>query len=109
MKLNDIDSKRMVIYIRQSKGRKDRQVMLSIRLADLLREYYKQYRLRHWLFEGQTGEQYSVHSVQQSIRILKMKAGVTRKGSVHALCHSLATHLLEGGTYLLSIKELSGY
>ncbi len=109
MRLKDIDSQRMVIYIRQSKGRKDRQVMLSTKLLELLREYYKHYRPRHWLFEGRAGKQYSVRSVQQMLHSVKIKAGVTRKGSVHALRHSFATHLLEGGTDLISIKNLLGH
>lgn len=109
MKLNDIDSQRMVIYIRQSKGRKDRQVMLSTKLLDLLRQYYKQYRPRHWLFEGQAGEQYSARSLQLVLAGAKKKAKVIKKGSIHALRHSFATHLLEGGTDLLSIKELLGH
>jgi site-specific recombinase XerD len=109
MKLNDIDSKRMVICIRQSKGRKDRQVMLSPKLLELLREYFKQYRPKQWLFEGQGGEQYSSRSIQLVIAAAKIKAGVKRKGSIHALRHSFATHLLEGGTDLLSIKELLGH
>lgn len=109
MKLKDIDSKRMVIVIRQSKGRKDRQVMLSPKLLDLLREYFKQYRPKQWLFEGQGGEQYSIRSVQEVLQRAKKKAGITRKGSIHALRHSFATHLLEGGTDLLSIKELLGH
>jgi len=109
LKLNDIDSRRMVIYIRQSKGRKDRLVMLSTKLLDLLRQYYKQYRPRHWLFEGQAGEQYSSRSIQKVLSTAKAKAGINRKGSIHALRHSFATHLLEGGTDLISIKNLLGH
>ena len=106
MKLKDIDSKRMVIMIRQSKGRKDRQVMLSPKLLELLREYFKQYRPKQWLFEGQGVEQYSIRSIQKVINTAKTKAGINRKGSIHALRHSFATHLLESGTDILSIKEL---
>jgi site-specific recombinase XerD len=109
MKLKDIDSKRMVIMIRQSKGRKDRQVMLSPKLLELLREYFKQYRPKQWLFEGQGGEQYSIRSIQKVINTAKTKAGINRKGSIHALRHSFATHLLESGTDLISIKQLLGH
>lgn len=109
MKLKDIDSKRMVIVIRQSKGRKDRQVMLSPKLLELLREYFKQYRPKQWLFEGQGKEQYSIRSIQLVLAAVKKKAGVKRNGSIHALRHSFATHLLESGTDLLSIKELLGH
>lgn len=106
IKLKDIDSKRMVITIRQAKGKKDRQVMLSEKLLFLLREYFKEFRPKEWLFEGQRGEQYSTRSVQKVLERAKQKSGVKKKGSVHALRHSFATHLLEGGTDLVSIKEL---
>lgn len=109
MKLKDIDSKRMVIIIRQSKGRKDRQVMLSEKLLLLLREYFKQYQPAKWLFEGQAGEQYSSRSIQKMLNNVKTNAGITRRGSIHALRHSFATHLLEGGTDLISIKQLLGH
>lgn len=109
MKLKDIDSKRMVITVRQGKGKKDRQVMLSDKLLQLMREYFKEYKPKVWLFEGQFGEQYSVRSTQEVLQQAKAKAGITKKGSIHALRHSFATHLLEGGTDLISIKELLGH
>lgn len=109
MKLKDIDSKRMVITIRQGKGKKDRQVMLSEKLLLMMREYFKVYKPKEWLFEGQSGEQYSTRSAQLILKAAKEKAGVNKKGSIHALRHSFATHLLEGGTDLISIKELLGH
>ena len=109
MKLKDIDSKRMVIHIKQSKGRKDRLVMLSEKLLLLLREYFKEHKPKDWLFEGQYGGPYSARSVQEVLQHAKQKAGVKKKGSIHALRHSFATHLLEGGTDLVSIKELLGH
>ncbi|MBP9186668.1 MAG: site-specific integrase [Bacteroidia bacterium] len=109
MKLIDIDSQRMVIQIRQSKGRKDRQVMLSHKLLEMMRAYFLEYEPKFWLFEGQHGEQYTARSIQMVLKAAKLKAGVTKKGSIHALRHSFATHLLEGGTDLMSIKELLGH
>lgn len=109
LKLSEIDSARMVIHIRQSKGKKDRQVMLSETLLILLREYFKKYKPAHYLFEGQNKEQYNVRSIQQVIHYAKERAGVKRGGSVHAIRHSFATHLLEGGTDLFTIKELLGH
>ncbi|TBR18091.1 MAG: hypothetical protein EPO57_08070 [Chitinophagaceae bacterium] len=109
MKLKDIDSKRMVITVRQGKGKKDRQVMLSEKLLQLMREYFIAYKPKAWLFEGQYGEQYSTRSTQEVLQQAKAKAGVTKKGSIHALRHSFATHLLEQGTDLISIKELLGH
>ena len=109
LKVSDIDSARMLIHVRQSKGRKDRQIMLSLKLLELLREYFQVYRPREWLFEGQDGAQYSMRSVQLVLAHAKEKAGIKRQGSVHALRHSFATHLLESGTDLVSIKELLGH
>jgi len=109
LKIADIDSKRMVITLRQGKGKKDRQVMLSEKLLQLLREYFKTYKPKEWLFEGQSGGQYSTRSVQEVIQQAKGKAGIKKKGSIHALRHSFATHLFEAGTDLLSIKELLGH
>lgn len=109
LKIKDIDSKRMILHVRQAKGMKDRQTMLSEKLLQLFREYYKEYKPAEWLFEGQGDKQYSTRSVQLVLDQAKKKAGVTRKGSVHALRHSFATHLFEGGTDILSIKELLGH
>ena len=109
MRLKDIDSARMVITIRQSKGRKDRQVMLSETLLILLREYYKQYKPKEYVFEGQWGGAYSQRSLQLVLERAKAKAGVKKKGSIHAFRHSFATHLLESGTDIFSIKELLGH
>jgi site-specific recombinase XerD len=109
LKIADIDSKRMVIILRQAKGKKDRQVMLSEKLLLLLREYFKVYKPDVWLFEGQAGGQYSSRSVQEVIQQAKEKAGIKKKGSIHALRHSFATHLFEAGTDLISIKELLGH
>jgi len=109
MKVKDIDSARMVITVRQGKGRKDRQVMLSETLLILLREYYKKYKPKEYIFEGQWGGQYSSRSLQKVLEQAKQKAGVKKKGSIHAFRHSFATHLLEGGTDIFSIKELLGH
>jgi len=114
LKLIDIDSKRMVLNIRQSKGRKDRQVMLSEKLLEILRAYIKSFKAKEerpktWLFEGYNHEQYSTRSVQKMFAAAKQKAQINKTGSVHALRHSFATHLLEGGTDLLAIKELLGH
>ncbi len=109
IKIADVDSSRMVITIRQGKGRKDRQVMLSEKLLTLLREYFKEYKPKLWLFEGQYGEQYTTRSIQILLHMAKEKAGVNKKGSIHALRHSFATHLMEGGTDIMAIKELLGH
>ncbi len=109
LKIADVDSKRMVLTLRQAKGKKDRQVMLSEKLLHLLRNYFLEYKPKVFLFEGLNQEQYSNRSVQQIIQQAKKRAGITKKGSIHALRHSFATHLYEGGTDLISIKELLGH
>lgn len=109
LKIYDVDSKRMVITLRQAKGKKDRQIMLAEKLLIMLRAYYKEYKPKVWMFEGQGGEQYSARSIQLILARAKEKAGVHKKGSIHAIRHSFATHLLESGTDLLSIKQLLGH
>lgn len=109
LKLNDVDSKRMVMMVRQAKGKKDRMVMLSEIILEMLRRYYLEYKPVYYLFEGQAGYQYSTRSAELIIAQAKKKAGITKKGSIHALRHSFATHLYEGGTDLLSIKQLLGH
>lgn len=109
LKIKDIDSSRMVITLRQAKGKKDRQVMLSERLLKMLRTYFKIYKPKQFLFEGYGGEQYNVRSISKVMMQCKQKAGINKKGNIHALRHSFATHLLEGGTDLFSIKELLGH
>lgn len=82
----------------------------GIKLLVLLRSYYKEQEVkpRRCLFEGPYYTRYSAASVDKIMRQAKIKAGVTKKGSVHALRHSFATHLLETGTDLITIKELMG-
>ncbi len=109
LRIADIDSSRMLINIRQAKGKRDRIVMLSEKLLVLLREYYKAYTPKTYLFEGQGGGRYSARSIQEVVQRSKKLAGVKKKGSIHALRHSFATHLYEAGTDLISIKELLGH
>lgn len=109
LKVADIDSGRMVILIRQSKGAKDRVVGLSEKMLVLLREYYKVYKPKMWLFEGQTGEMYSVKSIQAVFHKARHRAGIKRRATVHTLRHSYATHLHEAGTDIRFIQELLGH
>jgi site-specific recombinase XerD len=109
LQIKDVDSKRMVITLRQAKGKKDRQVMLSEKLLVMLRAYYIKYKPKVWLFEGRDGGQYTVRSISKVMEKCKRRAGITKKGNIHGLRHSFATHLLEGGTDLMAIKELLGH
>lgn len=105
-----IDSKRKLLIIEQSKGKKDRVVPLSTKIIDLLREYYKVYRPKTWLFEGQElGTQYSARSLQQVLRQSVEKCKIHKPVTLHWLRHSYATHLLESGTDLRYIQTLLGH
>ena len=109
IKLKDIDSERMQIRVSQAKGKKDRYSILSPKLLGLLRIYFTTYKPKLWLFEGQTGAQYSTRSIQAIMREATLKAGIKKKISVHTLRHSFATHLLENGTDLRYIQSLLGH
>lgn len=110
LKVGDIDSGRMMIHIRQGKGKKDRMVPLSARLLEALRTYYKAYKPKEYLFEGEKqGMPYSARSAQQVIKQAKQKAGIKKGGSIHSLRHSYATHLLEGGTDIRYIQAFMGH
>ena len=105
-----IDSKRNIILIKQSKGKKDRIVPLSSKILEMLREYYRLYKPQTYLFEGQNiGEKYDSRSVQLVLKQAVKKAGIQKPVTLHWLRHSYATHLLESGTDLRYIQELLGH
>jgi len=106
----DIDSKRNVVIIRQSKGKKDRITPLSPKILDLLRLYYKEYKPTQYLFEGQeAGTMYSEQSLQKVLKMALVKVKISKPVTIHWLRHSYATHLLENGTDLRYIQELLGH
>ena len=93
LKLEDIDSKRMLVTIKRAKGNKDRQVMLSERLLAILKLYYLDYKPKNYLFEGQYGDRYAVSSLRQVLLNACKKAGLNQNATLHWLRHSFATHL----------------
>ena len=109
MKIEDIDSKRMMIHVRRAKGDKDRFVPLSEKLLVILREYFKIYRPSKYLFVGEGGEAYSIRSAEMILQKAKSLAKVKKRGSLHMLRHSYATHQLENGTDIRYIQELLGH
>ena len=109
LKITDIDSKRMLITIRQAKGKKDRVTILSFALLNLLRTYYKDYHPREYLFEGIAGGTYAVRSIQNVLKRACLKAGIRKHVTMHTLRHSFATHLLENNTDIRYIQELLGH
>ena len=110
LRLTDIHSDRHLLFIHQSKGKKDRMAPISQKVIDLLRDYYKAYKPITWLFEGQSqGEPYSERSLQLVLKGAVKKAGNKKPISLHWLRHSYATHLLESGTDIRYIQELLGH
>lgn len=110
LKPNDIDSKRNVVIIRQSKGKKDRITPLSPKILALLRAYYKEYSPKVYLFEGQEkNTQYSARSLEEVLKKSVKLALINKPVTLHWLRHSYATHLLESGTDLRYIQELLGH
>jgi integrase/recombinase XerD len=110
LQIKDIDSTKMQIRVRQGKGAKDRNVVLSRTLLDVLRLYFRQYRPASWLFYGETPQRpLDARVVQRMIRRLSQKAGLRQGVTCHTLRHSFATHLLERGTELAYIQELLGH
>jgi integrase/recombinase XerD len=109
IKIEHIDSKSMRVFIARGKGKKDRYVNLPESILPQLREYYKTYKPKEYLFEGQYGGAYSVRSVQQIFNEAAKKANILKKVGVHSLRHSFATHLLENGTDIRFIQDLLGH
>ncbi|MBK0370708.1 site-specific tyrosine recombinase/integron integrase [Flavobacterium agrisoli] len=105
-----IDSKRNIILLKNSKGKKDRIVPLSPKILELLRTYFKAYKPMNYLFEGQiAGSPYSDKSLQSVLKQALQKANISKPVTLHWLRHSYATHLLESGTDLRYIQELLGH
>lgn len=109
LKLCDIHSDRQLLLIRGAKGNKDRNTVLSERTLGLLRKYYKAFKPKEYLFEGEEGYRYSAKSVQNIVKQSLRMAGIRKRASTHTLRHSFATHLLENGTDLRYIQELLGH
>ena len=112
LRLRDVDSQRMQLFISRAKGKKDRVVGLSKLLLDVLRAYIKVWvpRPKEYLFEGeQPGTPYSARSAQLIFQRAKERAGIRKEVSFHSLRHSFATHLLEKGIDIRYIKDLLGH
>ncbi len=109
MRLADIDSQRMVIHLHGAKGKRDRVVMLSEVFLDELRDYYRLYRPKEFVFEGQGGGRYSSRSIQLFFKRAVEAARIRKRVTFHSLRHCFATHLLESGTDLRRIQKLLGH
>lgn len=110
LKTTNVDSSRMVINILQAKGQKDRQVPLPESLLTLLRAYFKQYRPKEFLFNGQNSLQYSTRSINEFLKAIAKKANVCNKRiHAHLIRHCTFTHMLENGVDLSVIQKIAGH
>jgi site-specific recombinase XerD len=110
LKVEAIDSRRMLIHVENGKGGRDRHAMLSPRLLELLRDYWRGAKPRTWLFPGQEPDHpVSVGALQNACRSARWQAGLAKPVTAHTLRHSFATHLLESGTDIRIIQVLLGH
>ena len=110
LQLHHLDAERMSLRVEQGKGAKDRDTLLSPRLLEELRAYWREYRPSQWLFPARGGKgPMDVSTAQKLYSAAKGRAGITKRGGIHALRHAFATHLLEAGTDLHTIQRLLGH
>jgi len=109
MHVSDIQSDRRTILIRNAKGKKDRNTMLSDYVLELLRTYYRAYRPKQYLFEGADGNEYSATSLANVLKQAAQRAGIHRNVHLHMLRHSFATHLIDDGIDIRYVQELLGH
>jgi len=110
LKFTDIDGQRMVIRVDQGKGQKDRYVMLSPKLLETLRNYWRAVRPKNWLFEGDTADQPITRSaVEVACQEARRRSGIGKPITPHSMRHAFAVHLLESGTDVRTIQLLLGH
>lgn len=108
--VDDVIRDKMLLRVNQSKGKKDRYTILSHIALQNLEKYWKHYRPQTWLFPGKGGRgQLSIRAVQHAFQIAKKNAGITKKGGIHTLRHSFATHFLEVGGGLFQLQKFLGH
>ncbi len=109
LRVVDVHSDDGYLFIKAAKGKKDRQSLLSPLLLKVLRQYYREYKPSYWLFEGQSGEQYSASSLAKVFRRAAQQSGLSPWATLHSLRHSFATHLVQNGVNLRIIQSLLGH
>lgn len=110
IELKDIDTERFLIHVRQGKGKKDRYVVLSKFIAARLDKYCSQYTISKFLFPGQKhGNYIAKTTIQRIMRLAVQESGIKKHADVHTLRHCFATHLLENGVDIITVKEQLGH
>ncbi len=109
LKITDIDSSKMKIFVSSAKGKKDRFVILSEKILRLLREYFKIYKPYEWLFESKPGQQYSKRNLQKAFKAAVDKSGIIKPATLSILKNSFAVHLLEKGVDVRYIQQMLGH
>lgn len=109
LKVSGIDSRNMQVHIRRAKGKKDRLVNLPASILEQIRTYFRQYKPKEFLFEGQYGGGYTAGSAQAVFKQTLKKAGINKHIGIHGLRHPYATHLLQAGTGISHIQQLLGH
>jgi site-specific recombinase XerD len=110
LKATDIESNQMRILVRNGKGERDRYAMLPQSTLETLRDYWRAYRPKEWLFEApKAGGQYRVKTLQDAFKSALQKSGIKKPGTIHTMRHCFATHLYEDGHNLLALKKLMGH
>ena len=109
LKWKNIDRSRMVLYILDAKGGKNRQVPLNNILIKLMEEYYREYKTQSFIFKGQFSEQYSSRSVLQVVKQLALKAGIDKRAYTHLIRHCSASHMVENGIDINLIQKILGH
>jgi site-specific recombinase XerD len=109
LRVADVDGARKLLHVHAGKGRKDRLVPLSDSLLSLLRDYYRIYRPKEWLFVGPNGAHVVDRTVQRAVREAGVRAGIKKKVTLHILRHCFATHMLEAGVDLRTVQSMLGH